>query len=94
MGYRFRCKAQERDIMKRPQHLFQIEMNSLIGLRLGADESSWVGIEVKELLGTRGTFRYAHSLKQVKTYYRRLIAQIIGCRMCDVCINERDIKEI
>ena len=69
-------------------------MNSLIGLRLGADESSWVGIEVKELLGTRGTFRYAHSVKQVITYYRRLIANIIGCRRCDVCINEKDIKEI
>ena len=51
MGYRFRCKAQEGHIMKRPQHLFQIDMNSLIGLKLGADESSWVGIEVKELLG-------------------------------------------
>lgn len=94
MGHRFRCKAHKGHNMKRPQNLYQIEMNSLIGLRLGSDESSWVGIEVKELLGTRGTFRYAHSLKQVKTYYRRLIAQIIGCRMCDVCINERDIKEI
>lgn len=94
MGYRFRCKAHEGHIMKRPQNLYQIEMNSLIGIRLGADDSSWVGIEVKELLGTRGTFRYAHSVKQVLTYYRRLIASIIGCRRCDVYINEKDIKEI
>lgn len=70
-------------------------MNSVIGLRLGTAESyTWVGLEVKEILGTRGTFRYAYSIKQAMAYYRRLIASIIGCRMVDVDIKEKDITEL
>ena len=81
--------------MKRPLNLYQLEMNSVIAIRFGTEDSyTWVGLETKELLGTRGTFRYAHSLKQARTYFRRLIATIIGCRIVDIDIKEKDIKEL